>query len=56
MHFIKYVTGLKNTRNVYRILVRDLKAREHIDSIGIDERIILKLILNNLHIEAWIGF
>jgi hypothetical protein len=56
VHYIKYVTGLENARNMYRILVRNLKTIEDLVGVGIDESIILKLILNILDIEAWTGF
>jgi hypothetical protein len=33
-------------KNAYRILVGNLKRREHLEDIGVDEKIILKWIFN----------
>jgi hypothetical protein len=36
-------------RGVYRVLVGELREREHLDDIGIHGRIILKWIFRKLH-------
>ena len=38
------VARMGDIRGAYRVLVRDLRERDHLEGLGVDERIILKLI------------
>jgi hypothetical protein len=37
----RYVAHMEEMRNSYKILVRDLKGWEHLESLGVDESVIL---------------
>jgi hypothetical protein len=39
-----YVARMRDRRGAYRVLVRDLRERDHLEDLPVDERIILKLI------------
>jgi hypothetical protein len=42
-------------RDAYWVLVGDLRERGHLEDLGIDGRIILKLIFTKCDGEAWTG-
>jgi hypothetical protein len=42
--------------NAYRIIVEDLKSKDHFRHPRVDERIILKLISKDLGLMMWTGF
>jgi hypothetical protein len=42
--------------NVYKILVKNLHGRDHLEDSGMDGRIILICILKKLGIRVWTGF
>jgi len=42
-------------RDVNRVLVGNLRERDHLDNRGIDERIILRLISMKWDVGAWAG-
>jgi hypothetical protein len=37
---------MEERRNVYKILVKNLKGRDHLENLGVDGRIIFKCALN----------
>ena len=43
-----YVACMGDRRGAYRVLVGDLRERDHLQDLGIDERIILKFISRKL--------
>jgi hypothetical protein len=43
-------------RNVYKILVKSLKGGDCLEELGINGRIILKWILENMGGKVWTGF
>jgi hypothetical protein len=43
-------------RNVYKIIIRKLKGRDHLEVLGVNRRIILKRILEKSGEMAWTGF
>jgi hypothetical protein len=51
-----HVTGIREMKNRYRILVRKPKATGNLGNLGVDERIILKLILNEHGVGVWTRF
>jgi hypothetical protein len=42
-------------RGVYRVLMGDLKEREHLEDTGVEERIILRWIFRKWDVGAWSG-
>jgi len=43
-----HVARMGERRSAYRVLVTDLRERNHLESLGIDGRVILKWILDRL--------
>jgi hypothetical protein len=46
MIWVGYVARIGQTRGVYRVLVGNLKERDHLEDLGVDRKIILKYISN----------
>jgi hypothetical protein len=44
------------TRNAYKILAGNLKTKYHLGDVSLDERMILKCILQKLGVRMWIRF
>jgi Fe-S cluster assembly ATPase SufC len=47
---------VKEIINTHKILMADLKGKDHLEEQGVDERMILKCILNKLNINVWTGY
>jgi hypothetical protein len=45
VRWVGHVTCMEEKRKAYRVLVWKLEVRDHLEDLGIDERIILKCIL-----------
>jgi hypothetical protein len=54
---VRHVTRrTEENRNIYRILVRNLKKRDRFEDLGVDGRIILKPLLNKQNGNVWTDF
>ena len=42
-------------RNAYRVLMGNLKERDHLEGLGIDGRTVLELLLKKYNGRAWTG-
>jgi hypothetical protein len=47
MRWADHVIRAEEMRNIYKILVRNLRGRDHLEYVGMEWRIILKRILKN---------
>jgi len=47
---------MEEMTNGYNVLVGEPKPRDHLEDLGVDERIILELILGIWHGSIWTGF
>jgi hypothetical protein len=52
----EHLVDLEEKKNSYKVLVGNLKERDLVEDLVIDERKILKLILNKKNGRVWIGF
>jgi hypothetical protein len=50
-----HVARMGEKRDVYRVLVGDLRERDHLGDPGVDGRIILRGALRKWHVVVWTG-
>jgi hypothetical protein len=55
MRWVGHVARMGDRRGAYVMLVGDLRERDHLEYLGLDERIILKWIFKNWDRESWTG-
>jgi hypothetical protein len=55
MRWAGHVARVGDRRPAYRILVGRPKGRNHLEYLGVDGRIILKLVFNKWDGESWTG-
>jgi hypothetical protein len=46
---------MRKGRSIYRVLVRNLRERDHFEYPGVDGRIILKLVFRKWYVGPWTG-
>jgi hypothetical protein len=51
-----YVGCMRKLRNSYKVLVGTCEARRSLGPLGIEERVVLKLMLKNWYMFVWTGF
>jgi len=54
MRWAGHVTCMDERRGVYRVLVGNLKERDHLEDSGVDGRIILRWIFRKWDVGVWI--
>jgi hypothetical protein len=55
MRGVRHVARMGETEGVYRVLVGNLRERDHLECLGMDGMIILKCIFKKLDGVAWTG-
>jgi hypothetical protein len=55
MRLVRHVKRMGEKRSVYRVLVRNLRERDHLGDPGVDGRIILRWIFRKWDVGAWTG-
>jgi hypothetical protein len=56
MKLAGHVARMGEARNIYKMLVEKPEHKRHFGVLGVDERIILKLFLENELVTMWMGF
>jgi hypothetical protein len=55
MRWAGYVSGIGDRRCAYRVWWGDVKERNHLEDLGVDERILLKPVFKKWDGELWSG-
>ena len=55
MRWTGYIARMSERRGVYRVLVRNLRERDHLEDQGVDGRIILRWIFRKWDVGVWTG-
>jgi hypothetical protein len=55
MRWAVHAARIGKRRGVYRVLVENLRERDHLEHPGLDERIIFRQIFRKWDVEAWTG-
>ena len=55
MRWTGYIARMSERRGVYRVLVRNLRERDHLEDQGVDVRILLSWSFRKWDVRKWIG-